>query len=226
MPYLTSDFGLNPSFIPMKPTRPGRAGFSLAEILVVIAVISILLTLAGPLVRQASRGSSPVNIASRVAAELERAKTAAAAKNTYVWTYLGPLQEDPSTLQLVAWESTDGTPDRAPANLAPSSPAQRFENIDLRGDLPAYTDRPEVPAADRPDEAVWLRFSPSGEVHAATVSATASPKEPVEVTTDLTRWIELGFQPTRAGTRTTALERDTAVLQIAGLTGQIHRFAP
>ena len=58
------------------------------------------------------------------------------------------------------------------------------------------------------------------------MSATASPKEPAEVTTELTRWIELGFQPTRAGTRTTALEHDTAVLQIAGLTGQIRRFAP
>ena len=217
---------MNPSFIPMKPARKDRAGFSLVEVLVVIAVISILLTLAGPLVRQASRGSSPVSIASRVAAELERAKTTAASKNTYVWTYLGPLKDDPATLQLVAWESTDGTPDPTTANLASAGPAQRFENIDLRGDLPAYADRPEVPTADRPDEAVWLRFSPSGEVHAATVSATASPKEPAEVTTELTRWIELGFQPTRAGTRTTALEKDTAVLQIAGLTGQIRRFAP
>lgn len=219
-------YSMNPLFMSWKPTRHGRPGFSLVEVPVVIAVISLLITLAGPLVRQASRGSSPVNIASRVAAELERAKTAAASKNTYVWTYLGPLKDEPSTLQLVAWESTDGTPDPAPANLAPSGPAQRFENIDLRGDLPADADRPEVPAADRPDKAVWLRFSPSGEVHAATVSATASPKEPAEVTTGLTRWIELGFQPTRAGTRTTALENDTAVLQIAGLTGQIRRFAP
>lgn len=217
---------MNPSFIPVKPARKDRAGFSLVEVLVVIAVISILLTLAGPLVRQASRGNSPANVASRIAAELERAKTTAASKNTYVWTYLGPLKDDPATLQLVAWESTDGTPDAAPANLASAGPAQRFENIDLRGDLPAYADRPQVPAADRPDEAVWLRFSPSGEVHAATVSATASPKEPAEVTTELTRWIELGFQPTRGGTRTTALEKDTAVLQIAGLTGQIRRFAP
>jgi prepilin-type N-terminal cleavage/methylation domain-containing protein len=217
---------MNPSFIAMKPARKDRAGFSLVEVLVVIAVISLLLTLAGPLVRQASRGSSPVTIASRVAAELERAKTTAASKNTYVWTYLGPLKDDPATLQLVAWESADGTPDPAPANLASAGPPQRFENIDLRGDLPAYDDRPEVPAADRPDKAVWLRFSPSGEVHAAPVSATASPKEPVEVSTGLTRWIELGFQPTRGGTRTTALESDTAVLQIAGLTGQIRRFAP
>ncbi len=210
----------------MKPARPVRGGFSLAEILVVIAVISLLLTLAGPLVRQASRGNSPSSVASRVAAELERAKTAAAAKNTYVWTYLGPNRDDPSTLELVAWESADGTPDRRPANLAPSSPAKRFENISLRGDLPAYADRPPVPAAARPDEAVWLRFSPSGEVHATAVPATASSKEPAEVVPALERWIELGFQPTRAGTRTTALERDTAVLHVAGLTGQIRRFAP
>jgi prepilin-type N-terminal cleavage/methylation domain-containing protein len=210
----------------LKPARPGRAGFSLAEILVVIAVVSLLLTLAGPLVRQASRGNSPGGVAARVAAELERAKTAATSKNTYVWTYLGPNEDDPSTLQLVAWESADGTPDRRPANLAPSSPAQRFENIDLRGDLPVYAGRPLVPAAARPDEAVWLRFSPSGEVHAAAVPATASAEEPAEVAAELTRWIELGFQPTRGGTRTTALERDTAVLQIAGLTGQIRRFAP
>jgi prepilin-type N-terminal cleavage/methylation domain-containing protein len=219
-------YSMNPFFMALKPTRKLRAGFSLAEILVVIAVISLLLTLAGPLVRQASRGNSPVSIAARIASELERAKTAAASKNTYVWTYLGPHPDDPSTLQLVIWEATDGTPDRAPANLASAGPAQRFENIALSGALPAYADRPPVPAADRPDGAVWLRFSPSGEVHAAAVPATASPDEPAEVAPELTRWIELGFQPTRAGTKTTALERDTAVLHVAGLTGQIRRFAP
>ncbi len=207
--------------------RPAAVrGFSLAEILVVITVIAALLTLAGPLVRQASRGNSPVAVAGGIASELERAKTTATAKNTYVWTYLGPHQTETTALQLIAWESADGTPDRNPANLASSGRARSFENFTLNPALPAYGDRPGVAAANRPAAAVWLRFSPSGEVHATAVAPGMSSEEPPEISGELARWIELGLQPTREGKIIAALERDTAVIHIAGLTGQIRRFAP
>lgn len=208
--------------------KPAVRGFTLVEMLVVVALAALLLGLAAPVTMDAIRGNSPANVAGRIAAVLEQAKTAAVSRNTHVWCYIGPDKNTPTSLQVLTLESPDGTADPAPARWI-GTRGQRFENHALDDSLAAYAGRPDVPRSERASKALWVRFSPSGEVHAVPAdAASVDRKTPAVIPANATlaRWIEIGLVPTRRGQPTRAANRDNATLQIAGLTGQIRRFVP
>jgi prepilin-type N-terminal cleavage/methylation domain-containing protein len=202
-------------------------GFSLVEMLVVMAVISVLLTAAGPVFESLTSSQRPATVASAVAGQLERARSHAMARNTHVWVRLGKVAEEPNDFFVGVYESLDGTQVPSTSNIKGSWTAPRFSNISLTGNLAADFSRPSVPAADRPEAAVWIRFSPGGEAWTVSADPMQSrikmippPDEGV-----LSRWIEIGLQPTRGGVVSAKLRTDVASVQIAGLTGQALAFS-
>lgn len=199
----------------------------MVEMLVVMAILSILLTAAGPVFDSLTSSQRPATVASAVVGQLERARSHAMSRNTFVWVRLGKVAEEPNDFFVGVYESLDGNKVPSASNIKGCWTAPRFSNIALTSRLAADFSRPAVPDSDRPDGAVWIRFSPGGE--AWTVSAdpmqsrikmVPPPDEGV-----LSRWTEIGLQPTRGGVVSPKLRADVATVQIAGLTGQALAFS-
>jgi len=211
--------------------KPRLRGFTLIEMLVVIAIISILLTAAGPVFDKLTSGQSPAAVAAAVAGQLDRARTHAIAKNTYVWVRLGAVEEEPKDFFIGVYQSLDGTEKPAATNFKGVWTAPRFENFKLTSQLDsnftATLPTPTVDEKNKPSDAVWVRFSPSGEVQTIDATPTESRikmKLPEGTPAPLTSWIELGLQPTRGGQVPEALKKDVAAIRLAGLTGQTLQF--
>lgn len=202
-------------------------GFTLVEMLVVIAIMSILITASGPVLDKLTSSYSPAAVATAVSGQLERARSHAIAKNTFVWVRLGAVKEEPNDFFIGVYESLDGT-NKTSATKGGWN-ALRFVDFKLSGNLDNQLSRPPVPAANRPDTAVWIRFTPTGEAWVSAGKPSESrirmvPPSTAEAGT-LSRWTEIGLQPTRRGKIPDSVKTDVAAVQISGLTGQAVQFA-
>lgn len=197
------------------------------EVLVVMVVISILITAAGPVFESITSSQRPATVASAIVGQLERARSHAMARNTQVWVRLGKVAEEPNDFYIGVYESLDGSRVPGTSNIKGCWTAPRFQNISLTGKLAAEFSRPTVPDPDRPEEAVWIRFSPSGE--AWTIAGDPAQSRirmiPPGDEGTLSRWTEIGLQPTRGGVVSAKLKADVASVQIAGLTGQALAYS-
>ena len=202
-----------------------RRGFTLVEMLVVIAVISLLMTAAGPVFDSLTTSQSPGVVASTVSGQLERARQHAISKNTYVWMRLGAVAEEPNDFFIGVYESLDGTNNAANAKGVWTAP--RFPNVKLSNALDSSLARPAVSAANQPASAAWVRFTPVGEAWVIPGLATESRIKlvPPNTTGTLVRWTEFGIQPTRRGQVPDSMKRDVASVQLSGLTGQALTFS-
>ena len=200
-------------------------GFTLIEMLVVIAVISILLTAAGPVFNGLTSSQSPATVASIVSGQLERARSHAITTNTYVWGRLGKVAEEPNDFFIGVYESLDGTDKNTSARGIWSAP--RLPNFNLSNSLNSLLIRPSVPSAAQVNEASWVCFSPSGEARIIPAVATESRiklKPPADPGV-MMRWTEFGLQTTRRGQAAESLIKDIAAVQLNGLTGQTLVFS-
>lgn len=195
--------------------------------LVVIAIMSILLTAGGPVLDKLTSSHSPAAVASAISGQLERARSHAMAKNTYVWVRLGAVKEEPNNFFIGVYESLDGINKPSAAKAVWSAP--RFADFKLSNSLSNQFTRPAVPITNRPDTATWIRFTPTGEAWVSAGTASESriklvPPATAETGT-LARWTEIGLQPTRRGKVPDSAKTDVAAVHIAGLTGQAVQFA-
>jgi prepilin-type N-terminal cleavage/methylation domain-containing protein len=205
-----------------------RRGFTLIELLAVISVMSILLGAAGTVFSIQSSAQSPVNVAAGVAGQLDRARSHAIARNTYVWVRLGQVEESKTEFFVGVYESIDGAnseTSRATACAAWTAP--RFADYKLSDDLDSSFIRPVVQNGDRPKDAAWIRFSPAGEAWVLPASSKESGVRmvpPADVGT-LARWTEIGLQATRDGQVVGSVKTQVAAVQVSGLIGQSLQFA-
>lgn len=195
--------------------------------LVVIAIMSILMTASGPVLDKLTSSYSPAAVATAVSGQLERARSHAIAKNTYVWVRLGAVKEEPNDFFIGVYESLDGTNKTSATKGVWNAP--RFVDFKLSSNLDTQFSRPPVPAANRPDTAAWIRFTPTGEAWVSAGNASESrikmlPPSTAEAGT-LTRWTEIGLQPTRRGKIPDSAKTDVAAVQVSGLTGQAVQFS-
>jgi len=205
-------------------TQQTKRGFTLVEMLVVIAIISILMTAAGPVFDSLTTTQSPAVVTSTVSGQLERARRHAIARNTYVWVRLGQVAEEPNDFFIGVYETLDGT--NTPAEAKGIWAAPRFANYRLSDHLDPSLSRPEVPADSQPDAAAWIRFNPSGEAWLVPAETSESRIKlvPPDDEGTLARWIELGIQPTRGGAVPASSKKDVGAVHLSGLTGQTLRF--
>jgi prepilin-type N-terminal cleavage/methylation domain-containing protein len=213
---------------PVTPRRGlAHRAFTLVEMLVVIAIMSILMTAGGPVLDKLTSSYSPSAVATAISGQLERARSHAIAKNTYVWVRLGAVKEEPNDFFIGVYESLDGINKASAAKGMWNAP--RFVDFKLSSSLDTQFSRPPVPTANRPDTAAWIRFTPTGEAWISAGNASESrikmvPPSTAEAGT-LSRWTEIGLQPTRRGKVTDSAKTDVAAVQISGLTGQAVQFS-
>jgi prepilin-type N-terminal cleavage/methylation domain-containing protein len=210
-------------------------GFSLVELLVVMAVLVVMLSLAGPAMN-ALKGANDVNqAASDLSSTLEQARAYAMANNTFTYVGLHQNQTDDYDVKLAVWASKDGTRNVSDSkNLQQIGRVKTLENAKLSDSIQQYnTQRPDAPVkitdstssglslstgsgSNAVNFTSFLRFSPSGNAQSDSfTSATDDPKS----------YYEIGLKQTR-GKNDSLPNANSAVVQVSGLTGAVQTYRP
>lgn len=216
-----------------QPKKP--RGFSLVELLTVVGVITILMGLAGPMVRSLAMGGGVNRSAADLAQVLELSRVYAMANRTYVRTAIGEVaptggRVTPSIVVLPI-ASNDGSlgSDSAAAMTDPAqwSALRRpvvLENLQIydslvaalgsstldalpgQSDIDAFTRR----AGDLGDVEfrAFIQFQPNGEVRV--------------VRDEPTRYIHVGLdQPATPASPTMPRNQDPLVIRVSGINGTV-----
>ncbi len=120
---------------------PPRRGFSLVELLVVMAVIATMTTLTTPALVSILRGSETSRAVDQISGLVEHARATAMEMNTWVWIGLADTtahnlgQEQLSLVEVV---SRDGSADTDSKNLMQLRRPVRIDNVKSRLDADAH----------------------------------------------------------------------------------------
>ncbi len=217
--------------------RPSARGFTLVELLVVLAIIVLLASLTVPAI-SALQKSNDLNAAtSSVQGILDEARTFAMANNTYVFVGVEETQfvlgnaapaSGSGRVAIQSFSSLDGTMNLAPGNLHGVTRLQILNGLDLPASLSTNTGTlAQRPSADYvvgdsgfPTASATftsqgytfskiIAFDPQGRVHLPTSPPVAG-----------LQYLEIDLQPAN-GSVPVASAKDVRAIQIDGLTGMV-----
>lgn len=221
----------------LRQSRLPISGFTLLELLVVIGIIALLSSLAGPAISSISKGSQMNQAVAEVGGLLEEARQYAVAKNTYVWVAFddsGSVDEDQVRIAVLAskngtdlavWGTDDTTGAGAQTMLL--NRVRTFSQVKLSGagalgagqiaDLP--------PAANSGDlgGAAFKLLLPGGVQGLFSKAVLFTPAGEARNGATLIGAIDFGLQPSRSRV---AVAGNVAVVRVNGLTGQHAIFRP
>lgn len=191
------------------------SALSLVELLLVVALVAILSTLAVPAFVSIAQGSGMKRAIVSVSDSLEQARTEAMAQST--WVLVGFSQNTtniPQNLTIMSVASRDGTTNTASANLMPLSKPIKVDNVQILPSSLTSTNpvlknsqfefTSTVAGASRRFYGTVIAFSPQGE--AILTNSTVSS------------WIEIPLQELRGNTPIT---NKTASIRVSGVSGQV-----
>lgn len=191
------------------------SAFSLLELLIVVAAVSIMMTLTTVAVSSVTAAGAITKSVSDLASLIEQARSVAMAKNTYTWLGLAPATETGTdgVTAVVLW-SPDGT--GAAAAAIPLAKKTLLNQVQLNSDVPSFDEssRPTATQILRP-EGGWLIFSPTGDVQATNATASLEALPSFAAGAAISRWIEIGLSSVHS-------QKDNeAALQVSGLSGKM-----
>jgi prepilin-type N-terminal cleavage/methylation domain-containing protein len=219
-------------------SAPSSRGFSLVELLVVMAILVVMLALAGPAMN-ALKGANDVNqAAADLSGILEQARAYAMANNTFTYVGLHQVTGNDSSVKFAVFASKDGTR-TITDNLQQISRLKTIENAQLTDKVEDYTNnkRPMASSGNSVENMLSansgitlptlgsgntqvtfervLRFGPNGLAQAdgLTPDAADNPKG----------YYEFGLYQTRGSK---PLTENSAVVQVSGLTGSVQVYRP
>lgn len=196
-------------------------GFSLIELLVVVALVALLAVLAVPAFISVAQGTGMRRAVSSLSDSIEMARSEAMAKSTWVWLGLADTTLDNQgrtpqvTIAMVA--SKDGTTNSAANNILQVIKPIKVENVKILSALSKWASNSTVPlkgsaygfsvtiggAAQSFSDTV-LAFSPQGEV-----LLDAGRVYP---------WIEVGVREVRGNSD---IHDKEASVRVSGVSGQV-----
>jgi prepilin-type N-terminal cleavage/methylation domain-containing protein len=200
-------------------TQYNRSAFSLIELLVVMAIIAILSSLAIPAFNAIRGAGSLTKAANDVSGILEQARAYAMAQNTYVW--VGFKKEGSDTLLVGVSASPSGTTNAN--NLVSISRLVRIENLQLV-EAPASTARPQSNVVQLFGSGTAFPFSSGTNAFANQILRWNSRGEARLDSATLSRVIEIGLQPSANGVIRNA--SNYLAIQINALSGAVSVFRP
>lgn len=187
-----------------------RSGYTLVEMLVVVAILSILMTLGVNAVKSGSR-STPA--ASEISSALRFARSFSIAQNCTTWVQFAIPKDKGENVELRFYHSSDGS--GTTASMKQFRRRHLLENLRITNDLGVFGNRPDAPAGSRMGREGTIIHTSSGEAYLALGATGTFPEPPPAIG----RIIELGIQPTVAGRVTERLQNDVAAIQIQGSPG-------
>jgi prepilin-type N-terminal cleavage/methylation domain-containing protein len=191
-------------------------GFSLIELLAVIAIIVTLLTLAGSMLWQGRSRSAPAG--TTLASSIDLARSESVARNRTVWLRIAPDRKAPEHLELRFFRDD-------PQAAAGDGPVEfrrpvRLEQMMIQPALPDFGDRPEVDMPVTLTDGGTLLIRPGGEIRLLP-ETEGFPESPAS----LVGRLEIGLQANRGG-RDHPVKGDVVALQIQGLSGVPVLYKP
>ena len=231
------------------PIKMGRWGFTLVELLVVMAIIGMLVGASVPAISNMARSGDVNRAISGAASALDFAREYAVAQNTYTWVVFAanPASSSGYSLYVTILGSKDGSSnydDLTPISLdAASIPYDLGKPCNLtvlqktdtyRGTRVAplsASPAPGTPKPDAPNTNVNFKF-PDSKAESITFLnqhpleqrvVRFSPSGQVRISGNISQVVELGLQPMKGNSPDA---NNVAAIQIDGFTGQTRVYRP
>lgn len=192
-------------------------GFSLVEMLVVVMIMVIILGLVGR--SFTTVGTRTVTAAERLASSIGLAGSHATARNRLVWVKINNKSDGSGSTELRFYQSNDGT--NASGSVVEFRRPVVLEMTQVREDLAAFANRPQVPTEDRLKAGGALIITPAGEVYMANDVGANYPMP----SGSLKMITEIGLQGVHGRTGR-LIESDLAAVQVRGISGNPISYIP
>lgn len=212
-------------------SEPARGGFSLVELLVVVAVIGVLAVLTAPALVGLLGPKGTTFAIDQTTGVLELARSEAMARRTYVWVmFFNTRAFGRAQLRIGAVASLDGTANTNPGNLRPIVKVLKVNNVvaseSLPSDVLALAKNPSFSSAKNlnfpafkigdtnfPANSPGILFSPNGEALNNPADMTFLPS------------VDIGLVPTK-GDEPQLSGSDGAIVRYLGASGNVQVFRP
>ena len=212
-----------------RPSFPPRAAFTLAELLTVIAIIALLMSLAGAALFSVNRGRQLARAGYDLVGVLEQARQQAQAANTYTWVGLRETGDQTLEAVIVASRNGDDLPPVANTSDSGSGIVQvgkvfkwpNLKVVDLSG---TGSTRPDATPLEKVTPPIYTFVAGTSGTFGQYTIGFNSQGEATVASGTLARCIEIGLQSAVEGK--VIQSQDYVAVQIDGLTGNVTLYQP